>query len=220
MLNSRIEVDSRRLDYIREVFAQTDDSLSNVGQDLPNSEKRMQIGAEEGKTLYTLARMINARKIVEIGVLNGYSSIWMARALPEDGMLYALEKSKERANICTDNFEKCNVANNTTVIQGEALSNLEELSSKGKFDMVFIDADKGNYCNYLDWAEQNIRKGGLIVGDNTFLFGSVYGDNVRNQPETTIKTMQEFNERLSDAKKYSSIMLPTIEGMTVAVKEF
>ncbi|MDA0781950.1 MAG: O-methyltransferase [Rickettsiales bacterium] len=220
MLNSRIEVDSRRIDYIREVFAQTDEALASVGCNLPDNEKRMQIGADEGKTLFTLARMINAQKIVEIGVLNGYSSIWLARALPEGGKLYALEKSKERAGICTRNFEKCNVADKITVIDGEALSNLDKISSHGQFDMVFIDADKANYCNYLDWAERNVRKGGLIIGDNTFLFGSVYGDNVRNQPEETIKIMQEFNSRLANIEKYSSIMIPTTEGMTVAVKEF
>jgi len=218
--NLRVQEPSKRIEYIRDVFAQTDNNLENVGNDLPDNEKRMQIGADEGKTLYTLARMINAKKIVEIGVLNGYSSIWMARALPDGGKLYALEKSKERAKICRDNFAKCSVAEKTEVIQGEALSNLDELSAKAPFDMVFIDADKGNYCNYLDWAEKNTRKGGLIVGDNTFLFGAVYGDNFRNQPEKTIKVMQEFNKRLSDSDKYSSIMIPTSEGMTVAVKEF
>jgi predicted O-methyltransferase YrrM len=220
MLNSRIEEESRRIDYIRDVFAQEERNLANVGSNLPDNERRMQIGPDEGKTLFTLVRMIKAKKIIEIGALNGYSSVWMASALPESGKLYAIEKSKERAEICAQNFKSCSVDKQTEIFQGEALKNLEILSEKAPFDLVFIDADKGNYCNYLDWAEKNVRKGGLIIGDNTFLFGAVYGDNVRNQPEKTVKIMQEFNKRLANSDKYSSIMIPTTEGMTVAVKEF
>jgi predicted O-methyltransferase YrrM len=218
--NSRIEESSKRTQYIKDVFAPEDEALANIGKDLPPQEKRMQIGADEGKILYTLAKMINAQKIVEIGVLNGYSSVWLARALPDSGKLYALEKSKERSQICHDNFIKCGVDKKAEVIAGEALSNLQKLESETPFDMVFIDADKGNYCNYLNWAEKNVRKGGLIIGDNTFLFGSVYGDNVRQQNPETIEVMHQFNSRLANPEKYSSVMIPTVEGLTVAVKEF
>lgn len=210
-----------RTEYIRSVFAQEDDALSNVGNNLPPEERKMQIGAEEGKILFTLARMINAKKIVEIGVLSGYSSIWIARALPEDGKLWSLEKNSQRFDQCRENFKKCGVDDKVALVEGDAHISLEKIAHEGPFDMVFIDADKKGYCKYLDWAEKNIRKGGIIVGDNTFLFGAVYDNPERDNinPEMT-KIMQEFNLRLSDNKKFSAIMLPTGEGMTVAVKEF
>lgn len=221
MADTRLSENSKSIEYINDIFAKEDEVLKNIGNNLPDIARRMQIGANEGKLLFTLCKMIGAKKIVEIGSLNGYSSIWMARSLPENGMLYAFEKSKERAKICQENFEKANLLNQTKIFQGSAIDNLQQLEQEeANFDVVFIDADKNNYCNYLDWAEKNVRKGGLIIGDNTFLFGGVYGDLSRNQKPETIATINEFNKRLGDPDKYSGIMIPTLEGMTFALKEF
>ena len=94
----------------------------------------------------------------------------------------------------------------------------------GPFDMVFIDADKINYHAYLDWAEQNIRKGGIIVADNTFLFGTVWQDsppeNRTPASPAAWKAMRGFNERLSDNSRYMGTIVPTAEGLTVAIKRF
>ena len=212
--------ESAKIDYIRNVFAKEDNDLAQVGSDLNDAGRKMQIGSDEGKILHVLLKMIAAEKVIEIGVLAGYSAIWMARALPENGKLYALEKSKSRIEPISKNLENCAVADKVELIEGDALENLSKLEDKSPFDAVFIDADKANYCNYLDWAEKNVRKGGLIIGDNTLLFGSVYGDNKRNMKPVTIKIMQEFNKRLASSDNYTSIMLPTLEGMTVAIKEF
>lgn len=221
MVDTRLSENSKRIEYINDIFCEEDDVLKNIGNDLPDIERRMQIGANEGKLLFTLCKIIKAKKIVEIGSLNGYSSIWMARSLPKNGMLYAFEKSSERAKICANNFAKADLAQQTEVFQGNAIDNLQILQQKdSNFDIVFIDADKNNYCNYLDWAEKNVRKGGLIIGDNTFLFGGVYGDLSRNQQPETISIMNNFNKRLGNREKYSSIMIPTLEGMTIALKEF
>jgi len=206
--------------YIIDNFAHEDEAISSVGASLPEEEKRMQIGPDEGKILHTLVRMTGAKKIVEIGVLNGYSAVWMARAMPDGGKLYALEKNKSRIAPCQEAFNNCGVADKVEIIAGDAHENLAKIAKYGPFDMVFIDADKGGYCKYLDWAEENIRKGGLIVGDNTFLFGAVYGDNEKDVGQKTIDIMKEFNARLGNAEKYSGAIIPTVEGMTVAVKEF
>jgi predicted O-methyltransferase YrrM len=209
-----------RTHYITQTFAPEDAALAAVGKDLPDEERKMQIGPDEGKILFCLARMIGAKKIIEIGVLNGYSSIWLARALPQDGRLYSLEKNYKRIQPSLANFKACGVADKIELIEDDALASLAKLEAEAPFDMVFIDADKSNYGNYLDWAEKNIRKGGLIVGDNAFFFGAVYGENTREFNPDTIKVMQKFNARLGDPKKYSGIMLPTAEGLVVAVKEF
>ena len=210
----------KKIQYIRDIFAHEDENLANVALSLSTQERGMQIGADEGKILYTLVRMIKARKIIELGVLNGYSSIWIARALPDNGILYSLEKDTQRIKICENNFRSCGVSDKIELISGPALDSLSMLENKGPFDMIFIDADKGNYCKYLDWAEKNIKSGGLIVADNTFLFGAVCDDADKEVKPAMIKIMQEFNLRLSDPQKYSAIMIPTHEGLTVAVKEF
>ncbi len=206
--------------YIESTFALEDKPLSNVVFTLRLDEAHMQISPIEGKTLQTLIKMVGAKKIVEIGTLAGYSSIWMARALPEGGRLYAVEVDKTKETRILDNIKKCGVADKIELIIGKALDILPTLEQYGPFDAVFIDADKAGYVNYLEWAEQNVRKGGLIIGDNTFLFGAVYGDNSRGMKPEVIEIMQEFNERLANPAKYTSIILPTAEGMTVAVKNF
>ena len=102
---------------------------------------------------------------------------------------------------------------------GDARKMLEELSPKGPFDMVFIDADKISYEIYLDWAEVNIRQGGIIIADNTFLFDSVYEDApLEGISLEAWNTMRRFNERLADSSKYLSILLPTKEGLSVAIR--
>lgn len=217
---SRLDSLSAAREYIRRVFGQEDAVLAAVGKELPEEEQRMQIAPEEGRLLQMLVRMINAKKIVEIGVLHGYSTIWMAKGMAEGGKIYALDKNYKRWGPARRNFAACGVADKIELMEGEALESLAALEAKAPFDMVFIDADKGNYGNYLDWAEKNVRKGGLIVGDNTFLFGTVYGEVVRDINPDAITTMQSFNRRLADPARYSSILLPTPEGMTVAVKGF
>lgn len=213
----------KSLQYIRDVFAQEDSELKKVSDCLNESEIVMQTNPEEGKILEFFVKLINAKKIVEIGVLAGYSTIWMARGMENDGKIYAIEKNSKRINSILNNFQSCNVSKKIELINGSADKELLNLEPKAPFDMVFIDADKAEYCNYLDWAEKNIRKGGLIIGDNTYLFGSVYGqlqESRKPPPEKTIKVMQDFNERLSNKDKYSSVLLPTFEGMTVAKKLF
>jgi predicted O-methyltransferase YrrM len=216
----RSQTPDAALAYICDTFAKEDEALSRVGDHLPESEIIMQTGPSEGKLLQVLATMIGAKKIVEVGVLSGHSAIWLARALPEDGHLYGVEKNYKRIGPSLENFEKSGVADKITLIEDEAIVALEKLSPKGPFDMIFIDADKGNYSRYLDWAEKHIRKGGLIVGDNTFLFGAMYGQVPRDIPAQAIEAMREFNQRLANPANYSSILIPTVEGMTVAVKLF
>jgi predicted O-methyltransferase YrrM len=101
---------------------------------------------------------------------------------------------------------------------------LNELAASAPYDMVFIDADKPGYPEYLDWAEEYVRKGGLIVGDNTLLFGHVWSESAPQgagaPSRTAWNAMREFNRRLADPAKYHSVLIPTEEGMTVAIKLF
>lgn len=214
---------SPAINYIRNLFGQEDEYLAQIGNDLQGNARKMQIAPDEGKMLHMLVKMAGAKKIIELGVLAGYSTIWMARALPEDGMIYAIERDKQRIEPCRQNFIKCGVDKKIKLLNGDAINVLNDIEKEGPFDMIFIDADKAGYSKYLDWAEQNIRKGGLIVGDNTLLFGYVYKEKNELSEHITEKSwlaMREFNQRLSDAAKYTSVIIPTLEGMTVAIKDF
>ncbi len=215
---SRTPVDN----YINELFAPEDEWLLKIRSSLKGDGKEgINIGPYEGKILQYLVRAHNIKNVVEVGTLYGYSALWIARALPKDGKLICLEKDK-------NNFEKAKhwlmqteVSNKIEIIHGDAIESLERLSARGPFDMVFIDANKAAYVSYLDWAEDNVNKKGLIIGDNTFLFGNVFEDTslVRVESnEKQIAVMREFNKRLSDPNKFNSILLPTAEGMTLAQK--
>jgi len=98
---------------------------------------------------------------------------------------------------------------------------LSEIENQGPFDMVFIDANKNDYANYLTWAEKNIKKGGIITADNTLLFNTVWDKNSTERVSPAgLKSMQEFNLRLADSTKYTSLLLPTEEGFSIAIKNF
>jgi caffeoyl-CoA O-methyltransferase len=212
--------ESARLNYIRDVFVKEDAGMQWIRERVMATDWPIQIGPEEGRLLQFLIHLVGAKKIVEIGTHAGYSSIWMARALSEEGHIYTIERDKNRARMARETFLHFDeFSENISLLEGKALEVLPEIEEKGPFDLVFIDADKLNYANYLDWAEKNVRKGGLIIGDNTFLSGAVYGE-----PETerispaALKAMQTFNDRLGDAEKFLGIMLPTHEGWTMGIK--
>lgn len=218
-----------KTDYIRQVFAPETPALQSVRAALSDPADKISIAPQEGRLLQLLARLCHARKIVEVGTLGGYSALWMADALPEDGKIFTLEKDERRAEMAAKHFAAHDKAKKITLVTGDALESLPKLSPEGPFDMVFIDADKQGYANYLDWAEKNVRKGGLIVGDNTFLFGTVWQAAPDKDAETSHgnalrmsawRAMRDFNARLADPERYQSILLPTAEGMTVAMKLF
>ena len=204
-----------RIDYIRQLFAPENDTLRHIRE---SAKDDIGIYPDEGKLLQLLMTLADARKIVEIGTLSGYSTQWMADALPADGRIWTCEKDLARAQIARSNIGH---DPRITLVAGNALDTLETLIPHAPFDMVFIDADKLNYARYLDWAEGHVRKGGLIIGDNTFLFDAVWNDApIERVRETARLAMRDFNRRLADPEKYLGIMLPTTEGMTIAIKRF
>ena len=149
-----------------------------------------------GKYLYLLAKLISARRILEIGTLGGYSTIWLARALPEDGKLITLEYEPKHAGVARANVDRAAVGPWVEIIVGVALQSLRELDERGEppFDMVFIDADKENYTEYLEWSAQLTRPGGLIVADNVVRDGRVLDAETR---DSMVQGVQAFNDALA-----------------------
>lgn len=205
--------------YLNDVFGLNDPELAAIREELHKHELDfMSISAAEARILQFLVRSTGARKIVEVGTLFGYSALAMAKVLPEDGMLWTLEKADENAAISSAHFQKFAAGKKIRLLHGDAGEKLSSIEGEGPFDLVFIDADKSNYPKYLTWAEKNVRQGGYIVGDNTFLWGGVWDEPTREMSASWIAAMKEFNLRLSDPSKYNSTLIPTKEGMTIAQK--
>jgi predicted O-methyltransferase YrrM len=206
-----------RLDYIRRLFAVETPKLASIRKNTTDKNDQISIHPEEGKLLQLLIRLAKVETVVEIGALAGYSTLWMADALPAGGHIHAFEKDEARAARARENLNSPKI----TLTVGDALKTLATIENKAPFDMVFIDADKLNYLRYLDWAEKNVKKGGLIVADNTLLFDSVWQREMPDRVRpTALKAMREFNKRLADPEKYTALLLPTAEGLTIAIKNF
>lgn len=133
------------------------------------------VSANQGKLLQLLAEIQGARRILEIGTLGGYSTIWLARALPSDGSLITLEYAPEHAAVARANLDRAGFAENVDIRVGPALDSLARLAAEGTepFDFVFIDADKVNNANYLNWVLDHTRPGSVVVVDNVVRSGAV-----------------------------------------------
>lgn len=133
------------------------------------------VSAPQGKLLHLLARIAGARRVLEVGTLGGYSTIWMARALPEDGRVVTLEFNPHHADVARANIDRAGLSGVVEVRTGAALDTLPKLAAEGggPFDLVFIDADKPNNPGYLDWALKLSRPGTVIVCDNVIRNGAV-----------------------------------------------
>jgi len=206
--------------YVEELFAPEDAVFKRIRErTVELGIPQINVGPTEGKILYTLLRAIGAKRVVEVGTLAGYSAVWMARALPPDGKLYTCEYEPKHADAAREAFRDARLDEKIQVLVGDATDTLRSLEDKGPFDAVFIDADKNNYGKYADWAERNLRKGGLIIGDNSYIWGLI---TCTEKPEGNEGAqwmgMRRFNEKLADSSKYAGIILPTKEGLTVAVK--
>jgi caffeoyl-CoA O-methyltransferase len=207
-------------EYVFACFQPEDSQKQNIREralreKLPN----IHIGAMDGLHLEILLRSSGAKKVVEIGSLAGYSGLCIARALPPDGQLYTFEFYEKNSEMCLETFRQNNLSEKVTVIQGPALENLQRIEKLGPFDAIFIDADKANYPEYLNWAEKNLRVGGTLLADNTFAWGLVLQtefdtDSQRKDAEG----VDTLNRKLANSPRWRATLLPTGEGLTMAVK--
>ena len=167
-------------DYIVDALFEADPVLNavlaaNHDQGLP----AIDVSPAQGKLLSLLARMQGAKKILEIGTLGGYSTIWMARALPVGGKIVTLELDPHHAKVARSNFERAGVSERVELRVGPALQSLATLNAEnaGAFDVIFIDADKPNNPHYLSWAMRLSRPGTVIICDNVIRDGAVLDED-------------------------------------------
>ena len=181
---------------------------------------RISISPAEARLIQTLVRLHGCKKFVEIGTLTGLSAQYIVEALPNDGELWTLEKDPKHAAMAEQAFAKMNLGTKKIhVIVGDARVELEKLAAQGPFDGVFIDGNKAAYMDYLMWSEKNLRAGGLVLADNVFLSGAVWGEATTQKfSEKQVRVMQEVNQRLADKSLYTSSLIPTFEGLFAAIK--
>ena len=209
------EVDNYQ-QYLRELFHKDDDDLARLQTEaaaagLPS----ISIGPEQGKFLQLLIQLSGARKVLEIGVLGGYSGAWIARALPADGKLIGLELERRHADFALDQWRRMGLADRVEVRVGAAIELLPGLADEAPFDLVFIDADKNNYPGYLEYALRYSRAGTIILGDNFSMGGSVV-DPARQESDW-VQGMRKFASNLSQDKRLVSTVVPYSDGLAMAV---
>jgi len=173
----------------------------------------------QGKFLHLLARIQGARRILEIGTLGGYSTIWLARALPADGKLFTLEANSRHAEIAQKNIDRAGLASLVELRLGPALDTLPQLTAP--FDFVFIDADKENNALYFDWAVKLSRKGTIIVADNVVREGKILDAASR---DATIQGTRRLYEKLAGETRVISTAIQTVgskghDGFAIALVE-
>jgi predicted O-methyltransferase YrrM len=171
----------------------------------------IQVSPALGKFLHLLARMISARSILEIGTLGGYSTIWLARALPEDGRVVTLEVNPKHAELSLRNIARAGLANKVDLRLGKALETLPQLEAeqRGPFDLIFIDANKSDMPEYFAWALKLARRGSVIVSDNVVRKGAVL-DASSGDPD--IQGVRRFAEMAGHEKRVSSTVLQNVGG--------
>jgi len=204
----------RYSEYVNELFAREDDMLRYVRQQTAaHGIPQINLEANEAKLLQLLVRLCGARRVVEVGTLAGYSGICIARALPADGQLITIEVSGVHAGVARAHFERAGLADRVTVLQGAGIEVLPKLAADGPYDLMFIDADKGNYHNYLEWAADNLRLGGVVVADNAFWQGNIFNPQTDDD-----QAMVEFNRRLAEHPQFDSTIIEVGDGIALGVK--
>ena len=165
------------------------------------------VSAPQGKFLHLLARIAGARRILEVGTLAGYSTIWLARALPPDGRLVSLEVDPKHADVARGNISRAGLSALVDVRVGRAVDLLPALEGGEPFDLVFIDADKPSTPQYFEWALKLTRKGGLIVVDNVVREGAVAGPS---GTDADVDGMRRFLARLAGESRASGTVIQTV----------
>jgi len=207
--------------YIEHLFNPHDEALA---QNLQNAQEAdlptINVSPNEGKLLYLIAKMAGAKRVLEIGTLGGYSTTWLARALPADGKVITLELDQKHAEVARGNLDRAGVADRVEVRVGRAIDSLRKMIDQhaAPFDLIFIDADKASYVEYLDLALQLARPGAVVLADNVIRNGRVISDRPTDEAARGAKA---FNDALVDHPRLESIILPIIrenlDGLSISI---
>jgi predicted O-methyltransferase YrrM len=208
--------------YLTNLLIPSDPALEAALEDSDAADlPAISVTPTQGKLLWLFARLINARKILELGTLGAYSTTWLARALPKDGRLITLEASPEHAKVASSNLRHAGLTDLVELRVGRGLDLLPVLATEGiaPFDLIFIDADKVNTADYFVWALKLSRSGSLIITDNVIRKGAVADPNSK---DPSVVGMRRFFELLAKEKGVSATAIQTVgskgyDGFAIAI---
>ncbi|NGZ75744.1 O-methyltransferase [Saccharibacillus alkalitolerans] len=213
---SELHTDVTAAEAYMESLAGEDELLIRIREAIREAGMpEVSVAAGYGKMLTMLAALSGAKRILEIGALGGYSGVCMARGMAESGTLTSLELKAEYAKLAGRHLEQAGFGGRFRHLVGPALEGLERLKKDGEtFDFFFIDADKGNYLNYLDMALELAEPGAVIVADNLLLRGRTLNPD-KNGP--AVQAVREFNRRMAEDPRLLGTLLPAYDGLAVAM---
>jgi predicted O-methyltransferase YrrM len=219
MSNRTLPLDDRLYQYVLDHSLREPELLAQLRQETAQHPQAvMQIAPEQGQLMALLVQLLGAKKVLEVGVFTGYSSLAVALALPAEGKLVACDISASDAAIAQRYWQLAGVADKVDLRIAPALETLDQLLAAGEaesFDFAFIDADKSNYSHYYDRALQLVRRGGLIAIDNVLWSGRVADPGVQDSRTQSIRA---FNQALHQDDRISLSLLPIADGLTLALK--
>lgn len=196
------------LEYVASVHGGHDEALARAFT-VPAGVPAIMVGPSEGRLLALLARLSGAKRAVEVGTLLGYSAIHLLRGMGAGARLWTVEADPAHAELARANLAAAGLAEACEVLLGRGVDVLPSLAAHGPFDLVFLDADKDGYPTYAAWALEHLRPGGVILGDNAFLFGELLGDSPR------AAAMRAFHELV--ASRCDSVCIPTPDGLVLGI---
>jgi len=211
-------LDAKLYDYVVAHGHNADPLLAELAEETASKLGRvagMQIAPEQGTLMTMLARIVGARRAIEVGTFTGYSSICIARALPADGNLLCCDVNEEWTAIARHYWHEAAVVDRITLKLAPALDTLRGLPLQENFDFAFIDADKANYRNYYEEILRRTRSGGLILIDNVLWSGEVL--NPSNRTADT-RAIRELNDFLAQDQRVDVVMLAVADGLTICHK--
>ena len=209
-------------DYINSLLAPEDDALKQTIQSLESQNiPQISISANQGKFLQVMAKLVGAKKILELGTLGGYSTIWMGRALGDDGKIITIELDAKHATVAQNNIDRAGLSGKVEIRVGKGLELLRKMieENEAPFDLIFIDADKPPYAEYFNLALQLSRSGTLIIADNVIREGKVLESNTQDE---MVAGVHRFNKLLAKTTGVTATIIQTVgskehDGMALAV---
>jgi predicted O-methyltransferase YrrM len=208
--------------YINDLLVPSDAALDAALKSADDAGlPKINVAPNQGKLLSILAQSIGARSILEVGTLGGYSTIWLARALPAGGKLITLEVDAKHAEVAQANIERAGLSKVVDVRLGRAIDTLPQIAAEGHgpFDLIFIDADKPSNADYFAWALKLSRKGSLIIIDNVVRDGKVIN---ADSDDASVQGVRRFNEILAAEPRVTATEIQTVgskgyDGLALAL---
>ena len=220
MSNRTLDLTDALYDYLLSVSLRESDALAQLRQETAGHVmSQMQIAPEQGQFMALLLRLMGAKKVLEIGVFTGYSSLCMASVLPDDGQLIACDVSEDYTAIARRYWQLAGVEHKIDLRIAPALETLDALLADGQadtFDFAFIDADKSNYPHYYERSLQLVRPGGLIALDNVLWSGRVADPN---ETQKRTQRLRDLNQALHTDDRIELSLIPIADGLTLALKK-